>query len=108
MKRLRSRIKRWWFWESLYSKTRNSIKKLDDVRPGWEWEIDLDRLTMLSLRDCVLGQLYGDWATGLGELGLTLPEKHDNWPYNFASRDDEWRRAITMLREMRPQLEVAA
>lgn len=38
---------------------------LDVRRPGWFRRIDLGRLCMVSLYDCVLGQLFGDFSTGL-------------------------------------------
>jgi len=40
---------------------------LDEFRPGWFREIDLDRLNIDSPGDCPLGQLYGEEGqTGLG------------------------------------------
>lgn len=31
---------------------------LDDVHPGWRAELDVDRLDLNAVYDCVLGQLY--------------------------------------------------
>lgn len=48
-----------------------------DLRwPGWRSEIDLDRFHIGHSQDCVLGQLYGDYAGGLRILGLTLGIEH--------------------------------
>ena len=41
---------------------------LDERRPGWVAKIDRKRLDMLSSRDCILGQLYGDYEDGLHAL----------------------------------------
>lgn len=34
---------------------------LDQHQPGWDAQIDLDRLNISSACDCVLGQLYGQY-----------------------------------------------
>ena len=34
---------------------------LDEKEPGWWERIDLERLDMDSLTDCIIGQLYGDF-----------------------------------------------
>jgi len=44
---------------------------LDEACPGWHAFIDLDTLDISSLRECVLGQLYGDFHTGRAALGLS-------------------------------------
>lgn len=41
---------------------------LDVEFPGWETRIDLDRLDMYSVYDCILGQLYDEFASGLDDL----------------------------------------
>mgnify|MGYP001564744249 FL=1 len=46
---------------------------LDRVYPGWWRKIDLDRLDMKDCSDCLLGQLYGDYRSGLVKIGL--PER---------------------------------
>lgn len=41
---------------------------LDEVRPGWREEIDVDLLDVASILDCPLGQLWGQY--GAGHLAL--------------------------------------
>ena len=41
---------------------------LDAHQPGWENRINRGTLVMGSLRQCLLGQLYGDFDTGLDIL----------------------------------------
>lgn len=54
---------------------------LDEIRPGWEFEIDLRKLELSNSCRCVLGQLYVDeaersssgfaWATGGNIMSVT-------------------------------------
>ena len=44
---------------------------LDKERPGWEKRIDVGRFDMHSSVDCVLGQLWGSYQTGVDQLGMT-------------------------------------
>lgn len=41
------------------------IALLDEKKPGWRDEVDVDRLSIINGFDCVLGQLYGGYYTGL-------------------------------------------
>lgn len=45
-------------------------KYLDDVAPGWEQLIDPWQLDLAHGNTCVLGQLHGSFALGLGRAGL--------------------------------------
>lgn len=46
------------------------VKFLDSVKPGWADKISLNKLNMEAGDDCILGQLYGMFETGLGALSL--------------------------------------
>ena len=48
---------------------------LDEKRPGWWKEIDVDRLNMGNPVSCVLGQLCGSYGDGLYQLGITPAEQ---------------------------------
>ena len=41
---------------------------LDEKVPGWRERINLDTFAISSCERCILGQVYGYYATGLGEL----------------------------------------
>ena len=43
---------------------------LDQRVPGWFHRIDVNRLDIGNGRECVLGQLYGFYDTGLKQLGI--------------------------------------
>lgn len=45
-------------------RVRRGIAFLDRVHPGWRNKINPKRLDIASSRDCVLGQLYGDYFRG--------------------------------------------
>jgi len=47
---------------------------LDEERPGWENEIDVDQLDMGHGGHCILGQLYGGYSDGLIRLGILFTE----------------------------------
>lgn len=55
------------------------IELLDRQVPGWRDRIDWDRLEMDSCYDCILGQLFDFYCTGLDELGLIagIPDGFD-------------------------------
>ena len=46
--------------EVYVSRIDRGMKYLDDVLPGWEWNIDLGRLSLVDACNCVLGQLAID------------------------------------------------
>ena len=80
------------------------IALLDEKRPGWEDEIDIAQLNIMSATKCICGQLYGGYQAGIdafgGISGLT---------YGFASGGDvainnlneAWREAIALRRLQR-------
>lgn len=47
---------------------RRAAALLDKARPGWENEIDTETVDLLSSKDCVLGQVYGDFSTGVVDI----------------------------------------
>ena len=49
---------------------------LDKRRPGWENEINVDRLNMEHGPQCVLGQLHETYWDGLAQLGITGYSPH--------------------------------
>lgn len=61
---------------SLIAKDRRELEKavgrgvalLDAYVPGWETQLNLDDLNMSSGDYCVLGQMYGDYMSGLSKV----------------------------------------
>lgn len=52
------------------SRIERGARLLDERRPGWHQEINLDTLNLNSYHNCVLGQLYGRYDRGALRLGL--------------------------------------
>lgn len=81
--------------------------------PDWVSEINLDTLDIADATDCVLGQLYGWYGTGLDELDLLkydVPVWREPHEYGFSVCDwrnpdlevqalnAAWREGVTRLR----------
>lgn len=74
---------------------------LDERQPGWRRRVDLDKLDLFSLDDCVLGQVYG------GSRGVTKAGVNYN-PHlafdavleddNFIELGNAWRQYIEATR----------
>lgn len=52
-----------------------------DSESPWREMIDLDRFDISSWRDCLLGQVFGTYGTGLRRLGL-----HVGWHHGFSGQ----------------------
>lgn len=90
--------------------------RLTERRPGWFWEIDLNRLDLKSTCQCVLGQLWGgetgSYSRAVEELGFNAYGDDRNHGFDLLSGDytsnafdklqDEWVRVITELRAANP------
>ena len=82
---------------------KRGAKLLDKAFPDWEAKIDLDFLNMFSYNQCILGQLYGEYETGMCVLfpgmsgDLDLYENNSN-RYGFeADLHANRARALTQL-----------
>ncbi len=64
------------------SEARSRVSKgalhLDQVRPGWAWQIDPGTLNLGHGCFCILGQLYGGYIAGT----LHIPNPQ-GWPFGF-------------------------
>ena len=54
--------------KSLRPVVRKGIKFLNEREPGWRKRIDLNTLNLANCAQCVLGQLYGEYGTGVHKL----------------------------------------
>lgn len=65
------------------------VALLDEKRPGWERELDLDRLDIADGTSCVTAQLSGQnsWLTGMNQLGLEIETYEE---HGFRAPDEEW------------------
>lgn len=53
----------------------SGVYMLDIFSPDWRKKIDLARLDIRSCRDCVLGQVFGEYEDGMRALGLWNAEE---------------------------------
>lgn len=60
---------------------------LDEHRPGWVDEIDVQCLDIGNPFNCIVGQLEGGWSDGLESLGLT---EEDSVRLGFDAPDGPW------------------
>lgn len=82
-----------------------------DLALGQDWpnKIDLETLDLANPGTCVLGQLYGQYATGLNELFHGLPSQAFElgfnsahaYPKEYSSLDRAWTKHIKDLRKER-------
>lgn len=83
---------------------------LDERRPGWEAEIDLDRLNLASSTDCVLGQLWGsrEWVgytrglkvLRLGDYNYTPNAKLHGFTLGLDSNAVDYRRLTYLWHDL--------
>lgn len=69
----------------------NGVRKLDREVPGWADQINLGRFRITSGSACVLGQVYGEYETGVRRL-FHVP--HDDgqrfgYEYGFVGENTE-------------------
>lgn len=77
-------------------RVRRGAAYLDEHGPDqWRDHIDLDRLDIGDGCDCVLGQLYGSFADGVGELSIGW-DGRDLGFFGHESDDltEAWRREL--------------
>lgn len=84
---------------------------LDDNGPAkWYEKIDTDKLDIQSSRNCILGQLYGEFFDGRNDLGLN-DDDTGNMAFRFDGErgpartavNDAWREEIVKRREAAAQ-----
>lgn len=54
--------------QSVADRVAKGAALLDRELPDWAREIDLERLDITQVDDCILGQLYTSWADGMISL----------------------------------------
>jgi hypothetical protein len=69
----------------------DAVTLLDEKYPEWWKKINVDKLNMGDYQNCILGQLYGSYCTGLDKLNVRT-----NWQYEkpFCYFITEWKDLI--------------
>ena len=84
---------------SLSSRVAKGVALLDGHDSQWVGKVNLETLNLASGYDCVLGQVFGDYATGKEVFGLDMDESHDHGftetgDGSWGDLTDEWVRVI--------------
>lgn len=61
-------------------RVKRGVEFLNENYPGWEDDIDLDKLSMRSCKHCILGQLFGSYRTGFRSISL---QANNLYKYGF-------------------------
>lgn len=77
------------------SQVQMGARKLDQENPDWRKKINLARLNIRDLRDCILGQVYGNFGVGYSTLfGRLSPA--ELIAHGFAMADVNYADELTM------------
>lgn len=71
------------------------VELLDRVYPGWVEEINVGKLNLNSLDNCVLGQLYGNFSVGLSKAVFPNTPRGSTAAYGFIAPTVGLGRALT-------------
>lgn len=71
-------------------------KLLDSAIPAWWRMIDAGLLDIEDFKNCIIGQVFGDWSGGTAELdrATDVPlycDRENQEYYGFELRDEEYR-----------------
>jgi hypothetical protein len=90
---------------------RRLVRHLDQIRPGWYNEIDVDRLDLLSPQYCILAQIWG-YSQGkrqMGQYGKHPVLRFTMHPaFLFNAYRPRWRREIMRRRRQEGMREIAS
>jgi hypothetical protein len=67
--------------EQIQQQVAKGVGLLNELMPGWASKIDLDRFDFKHHANCILGQLYGGYTTGL--FTIFGVKNTDPWTYGF-------------------------
>ena len=70
---------------------RHGAALLDRAMPGWRSAITVSRLDLLDLEECVLGQLYGSYGTGMTALFGTAATSENACLHGFDLPEADYR-----------------
>lgn len=62
--------------ESVDIRVERGVRKLDKVEPTWREHVDIEYLDISAGDCCVLGQVFGDYVSGLLTLGIEIGHGH--------------------------------
>lgn len=76
---------------------KEAVALLDKVDSGWRKKVNLSKLAMDEPFNCILGQLYGSYETGMIKLfGHTSPTWVKDDIFGIQASNKEWKKEIKM------------
>lgn len=58
--------------QEMQTRVARGAARFDEHDPNWAFRVNPDTVVMMYVKECVLGQYFGDFRRGLEELNLTL------------------------------------
>lgn len=93
----------------LLSRIENGVKVLDSWSPNWRTLVDWDTLSMHSLTNCILGQLFGSYYAGRSTLELVYSGKEYGFDLSFGEASDmNWAELTSVWQEIGAEVSAAA
>lgn len=98
------------FFNEIRRCVKNGVKALDSVKPGWEDEVNIDKLKMYIARLCIVGQTNVCINENSPELGFDLngmrfaswsslgKQNKMNRSEQWAALGNEWKKVIISRR----------
>lgn len=89
-------------YEMIIERVDNGIKELDHHVPGWRDKVNCAILDVYSLKDCVVGQVFGSYDAGDRVLDLDdtkaryygFDAENPNDKEEYENLTNEWKRRI--------------
>lgn len=75
--------------QTLVENVKRGAELLDKEYPGWALKIELPTLSLQDNRECILGQLLGNFADGLDELEVDSLHDAAYFGFYLYSSDEE-------------------
>ena len=71
--------------ETITASVMRGAKLLDEKSPGWHRRINLHALDLNDCQECILGQVYGEYANGLETLFAGDQKYFSRYHFGFSS-----------------------
>lgn len=66
---------------------------LDREKPGWEKKVDSTKLNMRGVRECILGQVFGNYDTAMSNL-FNMGDKSADNIFGYMASTEKWTEEI--------------
>ena len=93
--------------KTIETRVARGAARLDQDLPGWENKVGLERLDIISVDTCILGQCYGTYSDGLLKLRIDVSRAralgfHPRSRSEAQALRESWRHFVEARREAKP------